>query len=107
MSRAREELELRKQLLVTRASVQRLRVAQQMAVLHEELRVGRLARGVLRSRQARSVLLALAAMAAGRSRFRRLVRVLRIASLVLGAAAATRPLWAGTAPHDGDAPPPG
>jgi hypothetical protein len=87
MSRALEELALRKQLLVTRAAVQRLRVAQQLGVLHEETRMHALARSVLRSRQARSLMLALAMMALGRTRA---ARAMRVASVVLGLAGVVR-----------------
>jgi hypothetical protein len=103
MSRAIEELELRKQLLVTRASVQRLRVAQHMGVLREELRLPALARSIVHSRQGRGVALALAMMVLGRSRW---ARAARVASVVLGVAGAVR-AWSREKKDTGGAPPPG
>ena len=103
MSRASEELALRKQLLVMRASVQRLRTAQLMGVLHEELRMPRLATSALRSRAVRSMLIAAVALVAGRTR---VARVLRMATVVLGAASLARQ-WSAQrdAPGAGGAPP--
>jgi len=59
MSRARELLALKKELLVARASMERLRMAHQLGTLHEELRPGRMVRGVLGSPGFRATLLGL------------------------------------------------
>ena len=100
MKRTLEELALRKQMLVTRAAVQRLRVLQQVEMVREEMRMPALARSVLRSRQARAVTLALAMMALGRSR---VARAVRIATVVLGLAGVARS-WSGGAKETGEPP---
>jgi len=59
MSREPELLALRKEMLIARASVERVRMAHQLGTLHEELRPGRLARGVLGSARTHAMLLGL------------------------------------------------
>ncbi|HZZ94328.1 MAG TPA: hypothetical protein VFE23_17335 [Usitatibacter sp.] len=66
MSRSLELLALEKQLLVTRASVQRLRIAQQLGALREEARLPRLARQVAGSPRAQGALFTLLVAVAGR-----------------------------------------
>jgi len=68
MSRQRELLALKKELLVARASMERLRMAHQLGALHEELRPSRMARGVLGSVRVRATLLALVPLLLGRGR---------------------------------------
>lgn len=74
MSRSLELLALRKELLVTQASVQRLRIAQQLGALREELRPGNLARSAVGSPRARATFFTLLLMVAGRGRASRWVR---------------------------------
>jgi len=59
MSREPELLALRKEMLIARASVERVRMAQQLGTLHEELRPGRIARSVLGSARTHAMLLGL------------------------------------------------
>jgi hypothetical protein len=104
MSRSLELVALRKELLVTRASVQRLRLAHQMGVLREELRLPRLAKGAMSSTAARGAIWPLVLMVAGRGR---LGRWLRGAALAMSVAAMASRFMHGAArassPPDDDA----
>ena len=80
MSKEAELLALRKQLLVTRVAVQRLRIARELHTLREYARWPRLAASFLASTQARSLLATLLMMMARRTR---LARVARIAAVVV------------------------
>lgn len=86
MSRSLELLALRKELLVAQASVQRLRIAQQLGQLREELRVPQLARSVVHSQRGRATLFTLLLMVAGRGRFTRWVRRAALVVSVAGLA---------------------
>lgn len=59
MSHARELLVLKKELLVARASMERLRMAHQLGALREELRPARMVRGFLGSSGFRATVLGL------------------------------------------------
>jgi hypothetical protein len=88
MSRERELLALRKELLVARASVERLRVAHQLGTLHEELRPARVARSVLGSARTHAMLLGLLPLLLRRGRAGRWARrasfALSVARTVMG-----------------------
>lgn len=87
MSRSLDLLALRKEMLVTRASVQRLRVVREVEALREELRLPRVVRGLARSKGTRGALLSLALVLTGRGSIGRWLR--RITMLV-GLAGAAR-----------------
>ena len=74
MSSALELLALRKDVLVARASLQRLQAGLEIAALRERVRWPRVASSIASSARGRSVLLGLLLMVAGRARARRLVR---------------------------------
>jgi hypothetical protein len=101
MSRSLELLALKKQLLVTRASVQRLRIAQQLGELREEVRLPRLARQVIGSSRAQGALFTLIAAVVGRRG--RVGRWLRAAALAVSVARFARSMLAParTAPGTG------
>jgi hypothetical protein len=88
MSRRQELLTLRKELLIARASVERLRMAQQLGVLHEELRPARVARSVLGSARTHAMLLGLLPLVVRRGRMGRWARrasiALSVARTVMG-----------------------
>lgn len=75
MSSPREELALRKQMLVARSALQRLEVTAQVAALREDLRPPKLVATLARSSPARSALLGLALLVAGRGRLARYLRI--------------------------------
>jgi len=74
MSRDRELAALRKEVLVARASLERMRVAHQLGVLHEELRPARVARSVLGSARTHAMLLGLVPLLLRRGRAGRWAR---------------------------------
>ena|SRR5688572_19301030 len=91
MSSELEALVARKELLVARASLQRLQAANELAALRERLQWSRSVGSVLSSTGARSILVAVALLALRRSRFVRLARwagialtVVRIVRSVMG-----------------------
>jgi hypothetical protein len=104
VSRSLELLALKKQLLVTRASVERLRVAQQLGELREEMRLPRLARQVVTSPRAQGALFTLLLAVAGRGR---VGHWLRVAALAMSATRFARSMMrrARTAPQPEGAPP--
>jgi len=65
---------LRKELLVARASLERLRVAHELGVLHEELRPARVARSVLGSARTHAMLVGLLPLLLRRGRTGRWAR---------------------------------
>jgi hypothetical protein len=74
MSSASELLALRKEVLLARSSLQRLKIARDAGALRESLRWPRAAAAVVASPQGRSVLFGALLLLAGRGRFARLVR---------------------------------
>jgi len=105
MSRSLDRLALQKQMLETRASVQRLRIVQQVETLREGLRLPHVVRSLARSKRTRGTLMSLALVLAGGGRLGRwLRRAALLASLVgvarsaLDAARAAKPGQAGPSP---------
>ena len=83
MSRPLELLALRKQMLETRASVERLRILQEVDALRGELRLPQLVRSLARSKRTRGALMSLVLLLAGGGRLGRWVRgAAMLASLV-------------------------
>lgn len=74
MNSARELLALRKELLVARSSLQRLKIARDLGALHESLRWPHAAAVIAASPPARSVLFGLLLLLGGRGRFTRMLR---------------------------------
>lgn len=86
MSRELELLALRKELLLTRASVERLRVVQQVDAVREQLRLPHVVRSLARSKGTRGALLSLVLMLAGPGRFGRWLRRAAMLMSVAGVA---------------------
>lgn len=82
MSNALAILEARKELLVARASLQRLEAAHQIVVLRERVRLPRTAAALMANPQARSLVLATLAFALRRTRLLRFVRYAGLAFVV-------------------------
>lgn len=74
MNSPRELLALRKEVLVARASLQRLKIGGELDALRESLRWPRAVAAIAASPQGRSVLFGLLLLLAGRGRVARLVR---------------------------------
>lgn len=83
MNSAGEIQALRKQVLLARSSLYRLRIAHELAAVQESLRSPRVGMALATSPPARSALLAVLVLVAGRGR---VARLLRAAALVLGLA---------------------
>ncbi|MGE5616874.1 MAG: hypothetical protein ACM3X5_08160 [Bacillota bacterium] len=83
MSSELEVLAARKQVLVARASLQRLEAATQMAILSDRLRWSRSLGALVSSTQIRSLLVAVALFAVRRSRFVRTAKWMGIALTIL------------------------
>jgi hypothetical protein len=74
MNSAAENLALRKQILLARSALGRLRVAHQLSAIHDSLRWPRVGMAVAGSPPARSALLGLLVLVAGEGRVARLLR---------------------------------
>jgi hypothetical protein len=83
MSSDLEALAARKELLVARASLQRLQAANELAGLRERLQWSRSAGSLLSSPAVRSLLVAVALLAVRRSRFARFARWAGVALTVV------------------------
>lgn len=75
MGSAREFLALRKEVLVARASLQRLKIGVELDALREDLRWPRFAVAIAASPPGRSALLGALLLVAGRGRATRLIRI--------------------------------
>lgn len=86
MSRSLELLGLQKQMLETRASVERLRIVQQVETLRGELRLPHVVRSLARSKRTRGALMSLVLLLAGGGRLGRWLRGAAVLASLVGVA---------------------